>query len=159
MGQHDRIVRDFQGRAVLKTIVTGQNERVGRWVCERTGGTYSGADSVAIGLEEGGELIAGVLYDHYNGKSMAMHVAGVGSKWMTRQFLWYAFNYAFNECGVAKVLGLVSSANERAVMFDTHLGFIQEARISDACKDGDLLILTMTKDSCKWLSIGERRGR
>lgn len=143
----------------MKTIITDQNERVGRWVCERTGGTYSGADSVAIGLEEQGELIAGVLYDHWNGKSIAMHVAGIGSRWMTRQFLWFCFDYAFNHAGADKVLGLVSSANEEALNFDEHLGFVTEAVISDACRDGDLVILTMTKEQCRWLSLGERYGR
>lgn len=143
----------------MKTIITGQNERVGRWVCERTGGTYSGADSVAIGLEEQGELIAGVLYDHWNGKSIAMHVAGVESRWMTREFLWYCFHYAFNELRAAKVLGLVSSSNAEALSFDERLGFQTAAVIEDACKDGDLVILTMTRDQCKWLALGERYGR
>jgi len=135
----------------MKTIITGQDERVGKWVCERTGGTFTQGDCIAIGLEQDGKLIAGVLYDHYNGKSIAMHVAGEGKRWLNREYLWFCFNYVFEQAGVSKVLGMVSSANEQALKFDRHLGFVHEATIKDACKDGDLLILTMTKDQCQWL--------
>lgn len=142
----------------MKTIVTGQDERVGRWVCERTHGTYSSADSVAIGLEENGELIAGVLYDHWNGKSLAMHVAGEG-KWLNREFLWYSFHYAFEQCGASKVLGFVSSANTDALRFDRHLGFKHEATIKDACPNGDIAILGLAKADCRWLKLRNRYGR
>lgn len=132
---------------------------MGRWVCERTGGSYSAVDSVAIGLEEDGVLVAGVLYDHWNGKSIAMHVAGLGKKWLTREFLWYCFHYAFVQCGAAKVLGMVSSANEAALRFDRHLGFVHEATIKDACRDGDMVLMSMTPAQCRWLGLGARHGR
>jgi RimJ/RimL family protein N-acetyltransferase len=136
----------------VSQIVWDQPERVGRWVCERTNGTYDPC-SQAIGLERDGSLIAGVLFDHYNGRSIAMHVAGEGN-WLNRSFLRACFGYVFRQLRVNKVIGLVDSGNESARRFDEHLGFRLEATITGAGMTGDLLIYTMTADDCRWL--GER---
>jgi RimJ/RimL family protein N-acetyltransferase len=141
----------------LKTIVTDQSEIVGNWVCERTGGSYSPVDSVAIGLEEDGKLIAGVLFDHYNKASIAMHVAAEGKRWMTREYLHLCFWYPFDQLKVKKIIGLVDESNLQARKFDEHLGFTLEATIKDACIGGDLLIYTLTKEKCRFL--GESYGR
>ena len=108
-------------------IVTNEDVRVGTWVCERTHGTY--VEGTAIGLERDGELIAGVLYDHYNGASMAMHVAAEGKQWLNREYLWFCFYYPFEQVKVKKVIGIVPSTNAQALRFDKHLGFREEARI------------------------------
>lgn len=128
-----------------------ESERVGRWVCAQLGGTYD-AGSVAIGLEQGGELIAGVLYDHYNGKSICMHVAAAeGARWLTKDFLWVCFDYPFNQAKVSKILGLVDSTNLPARKFDEHIGFELEATVKDASRYGDLLIYSMTRQQCRHL--------
>ncbi len=134
-------------------LVYGEDWRVGPWVCHRTGGAWSPVDSKTIGMEKDGDLIAGVLFDHYNHRSIAMHVAGEGSRWMTRSYLRAAFGYAFLQMKVAKVLGLVDESNERARRLDEHLGFQLEARIADAAPGGDLLLYTMTPAQCRFLEI------
>jgi len=118
-------------------------------VCERTHGTY--VEGTAIGLERDGELIAGVLYDHYNGASMAMHVAAEGKQWLNREYLWFCFYYPFEQVKVKKVIGIVPSTNTQALRFDKHLGFREEARIVGAAPGGDLVFLTMTRDECRYL--------
>jgi len=50
---------------------------------------------------------------------------------------------------------LVDSTNEKALRFDKKLGFVEEARISNAARAGDLVILTMTKEQCRWLNLGK----
>jgi hypothetical protein len=135
---------------------------VGPWVCDRTGGSFSKSDSAAIGLTNPttDDLIAGVLFDGWNGRSICMHVAAVpGARWMTREFLWVCFDYPFNQINVSKIVGLVDSTNAPARKFDEHLGFIQEATIKDAGKVGDLLIYTMTRQQCRFLEMGEKYGR
>lgn len=132
-------------------IVYDEKQVVGAWVCERTGGVWSPADSEAIGLVRDGLLVAGVLFDHFNGRSIAMHVAGHGMRWCTRAFLRACFGYAFVQLGVHKVLGLVDEANVRAQRLDEHLGFHLEARITDAAPGGDLLIYSMTAATCRFL--------
>lgn len=135
----------------MKRIVWDQPRIVGAWVCERTGGTYSEVDSTAIGLEKDGELIAGVLYDHFNHRSIAMHVAAVGKDWLNRDYLRACFRYPFIQLGVSKILGLVDSSNADARRFDEHLGFVVEAVVKDAAPHGDLLIYSMTRERCKYL--------
>jgi RimJ/RimL family protein N-acetyltransferase len=93
------------------------------------------------------------LFDHYNGRSIAMHVAGEGN-WLNRSFLRACFGYVFRQLRVNKVIGLVDSGNESARRFDEHLGFRLEATITGAGMTGDLLIYTMTAAECRWL--GER---
>ncbi len=127
------------------------SDLIGPWVCHRTGGVFDYI-GVAIGLERDGELIAGVLYDNYNGRSICMHVAAVpGSRWMTREYLRVCFDYPFNRAKVTKILGMVDSTNAPARRFDEHLGFTLESTIKDAGKDGDLLIYSMTRQQCRHL--------
>jgi RimJ/RimL family protein N-acetyltransferase len=139
----------------VKQIVLHQDRIIGEWVCARTGGYYT--EGTAIGLLSNGRLIAGVLYDHYNGASIAMHVAGEGN-WLTRDFLRICFHYPFEQLKVRKVIGMVSSANKQAQRFDEHLGFTLEATIKDAAPDGDLLLYSMTREQCRFFK-GYEHGR
>lgn len=129
---------------------------IGHWVCARTGGTYTPEDSVSIGRVEGNQIIGGVVFDHYNGASIAMHCAGEGS-WINREFLRKAFGYPFDQLKVQKILGFVDSTNAAARRLDEHLGFVLEATIENATPKGDLLIYSMTREQCKFL--GGRYGR
>lgn len=133
----------------MKRLVIGQDAIVGPWVCARTGGEYTGG--VTIGMARDGVLIAGVLFDSWNGRSMAMHVAADGGGWLTREYLRAAFTYAFVQMKVAKLIGLVDETNAAARRFDEHLGFQLEARITDAAPKGDLLIYSMTPAQCRYL--------
>lgn len=141
--------------------LTFDRDWVGPWVCARTGGNYAPEDAATIGLIDPvtGGLLAGVLFDSYNGRSICMHVAAVpGARWMTKRFLWVCFDYPFNQAKVNKIIGLVDSTNAPAQSFDEHLGFIREATIKDAGKDGDLLIYTMTRQQCRFLEMGAKYG-
>lgn len=132
----------------MKQIVQ-DDLRVGHWVCERTEGEYAGG--VGIGLEENGELIAGVLFDNYNGRSISMHVAATGKRWMNKAYLFACFHYPFVHLKVKKIIGLVDSMNTDARRFDEHLGFVKEATICDAGKMNDLIIYSMTPEQCRFL--------
>lgn len=130
-------------------MIVFDTPRIGEWVCARTGGKFEASTSTAIGFETDGALTAGVLYDMFNGRSICMHVAI--EKPVTREFTRTCFDYPFNQLKVHKVLGLVDSTNAAALRFDKHLGFVEEARIEGAGKTGDLVILTMTRDQCRWI--------
>lgn len=117
-----------------------------------TGGTYYAGSGQGIGLEKDGVLIAGVLFDNCNGRSVQMHVASDGTRrWMTREYLAISFDYPFNQLKVKKIVGLVDSANTDAQRFDMALGFQHEATLKDAGRQGDLLLLTMTREQCRFL--------
>lgn len=134
----------------MRSITSEPKEILGRWLCERTGGTYTG-EGQYIGLVEDGQIIACVGFEDYNGSSIRMHVAGEGKRWLTREYLRFCFWYPFEQLKVKKVIGLVDSSNEQALRFDRHLGMIEEGRIKDAAPNGDLIIMTYTKQQCKYL--------
>jgi len=133
--------------------------RVGPWIAEKLGATYVPAATTAIGLveiaDDGVErIIAGALFSDYNKASMQVHLAGEsGARWMTKAYLGFCFQYAFNQTGINKLLGFVGSGNEAARRFDEHIGFRLETAIEGAHPDGALLIYSMTRDQCRWLGI------
>lgn len=131
-------------------IVLDRDGSIGRWLCDRTGGEYS-SQSLSLGNIIAGKLTAAVMFDNYNVASICIHVAGEG-RWMTREFLRETFSYPFEFLKVKKLIGLVDSTNEQAKRLDEHLGFVLEARIADAAPKGDLLIYTMNRAQCRFLS-------
>lgn len=132
-------------------------DRIGPWVSERTGGTYYPGSGQAIGLERDGVLYGGVLYDQSYERSVCMHCAGDSAYWLNKTFLRMSFDYPFNQLKVGKVIALVDSANTAAIRFDQKLGFIEEGRLKDAGRQGDLVLLTMTRSQCRW--IGDTHGQ
>jgi RimJ/RimL family protein N-acetyltransferase len=133
-------------------IVSGPE--VGHWVTSKAGGVFGPATSTAIGLEKDGEVIAGVIYENWNGRSIVAHMAVTGR--LTREFIGAIFRYAFVKCGVDKVILPISSANTKSNKFAKHLGFTEEARLKDAAADGDVILYTLKKGDCKYL--GEQYG-
>jgi RimJ/RimL family protein N-acetyltransferase len=139
----------------MKSVIYGQDERVLKWVGDRTDEDDFGPGSIAIGLEEDNELIAGVAFNMYTKASICMHVAAMPSKrWMTKDFLWRSFAYPFIQLGCNRVTGLVREDNFVAQKFDEHLGFKREGLLRRACTDGQNMILYgMLREECRWLEI------
>ena len=133
--------------------------RVGTWVAKKLGSEWVPGPTVAIGLVEiaadGSEtIIAGALFSDYNQASMQVHLAAEpGARWMTKAYLGFSFQYAFNQAKVKKLLGFVGGQNKAAQRFDEHIGFKLETVIEDAHPDGHLIIYSMTRDQCRWLDI------
>jgi len=136
-------------------VISFDPEVVAKWVCKTNGATYAPGQFSCIGrLNEAGNVLGGVLYEAFTpGGSVTMHVAGTPN-WLTRKFLWYIFDYPFNQLKVNKLLGFTPSDNLAAHRFHRHIGFQQEARITGAGRHGsDLIIYSMTRDQCRWLSL------
>lgn len=108
----------------------------------------------AIGLERRGEVVAGVVYENWNGASFVCHIAVQGL--MTPAYLAAIFHYPFVHCGAEKLIAPVAQSNEESIKFVEKLGFIREATLSGAHPDGALLLYTMSRDACRF--IGERYG-
>lgn len=123
--------------------------RVGSWVAERIAGSHCEEHSVAIGLLKNEQIIAGVLYEQWNGASIVAHIAVDGP--ITPSFLAAIFDYPFNHCGVRKVICPIYPDNLRSIKLARNMGFIEEARIRDASPTGDLLLFTLPKEHCRFL--------
>lgn len=137
----------------MKKLVIGQDDYVGPWICARAGGTWVPGRGVTIGLAEGTQLLAGMLYEDCNGANIIMHCAAEGSEWMTREFLWFSFAYPFEQLGVRRVTSPVAATNFKARHFVERLGATLEATLKDAHPTGDLLVYCMRKEDCRWLNI------
>ena len=111
------------------------------------------AGQQGIGLQKDGRLIAGVIYDDYNGSNIWMHVAAEpGKQWLNREYLRACFAYPFIQLGVKRISGWVEASNTDARRFDEHLGFKQEAVLTGAARDGgDVIIYRMFKEECKYV--------
>lgn len=107
----------------------------------------------AIGLERDGQLVAGVIYEGFNGHNVWMHVAAEpGARWMTRAYLRYCFRYPFWEMGVRRISGYVDASNLAARKMDEHLGFVPEATLRGAAHDGgDVIVYVMRREHCRFL--------
>lgn len=137
----------------MKQILVGMDDFVGPWVAKWCGANFIKGACSTIGLAEDGKIIAGVLYEAWNGANLSMHVAAEGRRWLTRDFLFACFDYPFNQLKVKRVTGLVPSMNLEAQRFDEHLGFRREAILKDAYPGGDLIIYSMFRDDCRWLNL------
>lgn len=128
------------------------DSRVPPFVARQCGGAGFSGELTSLGVEQDGEVIAGVVLDHYNGASCCIHVgAKRGAKWLTRDFLSFVFGYSFDGLKLKRLTGLVSERNTAAQKFDEGLGFVREAKLQDAHKDGALLVYRMLKHECRWL--------
>ena len=121
----------------------------GHWTAIKVDGGYFQERSRSIGLKKDGEFIAGVIYENWHGRSITCHIAVTGR--MTPAYLFAIFDYPFNVCKVGKIIVPVSSANLTSIRFVEKMGFHEEARIKDSMADGDMVILTMPKERCKYL--------
>lgn len=124
--------------------------RVGPWVCERAGGTWVEGRGSAIGRLVDGELVAGVLYEDWNGANVMCHIAGAGN-WATRHYLGVIFHYPFCQIGARRITVPVCSTNAKCIAMVERMGFTMEARLHRATPVGDLLLFVMFKDECKFL--------
>lgn len=140
-------------------IVTATAEQpiLSRWLCDRIG-LVPTMYLMCIGSVLNGKICGVVGYDNYNGSSIVMHSAGEGN-WVTRDMLYASFNYPFNICKAEVVIGLVPSGNTQAIRFNKHLGFTVQLNLKGGHPDGSLLIMTLSKDRCRFLNRRKRHGQ
>ena len=132
----------------MKRIITNQNARVGDWVASQMGRSSSWGTFQAIGLEQNGDLVGGVVIDGYRKDTRcSIHCAGVGKKWLNREFLFVVFDYVFRQLNCKAVVNPVDSSNHDSARFTKHLGFVESVYIPEA----EMLIFTMPRDKCRWL--------
>ncbi len=130
--------------------------RIVPWVCERTRWPVHPERVRAIGkTDRDGNLIAGVLYEDFNGANVACHIAGDGKRWADRDFLWVIFHYPFKQLGVKRITVLVYDVNAASRNFVEKLGFELEAILHDAHPRGHTLVYKMTPDKCRWLGVSD----
>lgn len=109
-----------------------------------------GNEYVAMGWERHGELVSGVVYNHFSGNDIAMHVCGTGF-WATRAALKVYFEYPFLQLKCQRVTAYVASKNAKCLTLVNRLGFTPEGRLREGLPDDDLMVFGMLRRECRWL--------
>jgi len=151
MDEHRSRFRD--GRDFV--IITQPKELIGAYVNIKQGSapTLSWGNYNALGLVRGGVLVAGVIYNAYEGANVNMHIgAEDGSRWLTKDFLFAAFEYPFNERGRKRVSAFMKSMNKRAIDLATNLGFEYEGRLPNYYWNDDAVMYGLVKEKCRFLN-------
>lgn len=113
------------------------------WVPEQFDGTVMSMDDVAVG----------VGFNAFVGRSCCMHTVIQRPDLLSRGMIRDAFSYVFNVANCNAVLGLVDSTNDAALSLDKRLGFVEVARIPNGGAEGDLVVMQMTREACRWLRL------
>ena len=115
---------------------------------------YNPASDIVIShVTSLGNVLGGVIYDGFTGGCVFMHQAGFHKSWLGGNMLWIVFDYPFRRLGVNKVAGTINSKNKVLLEFNLKMGFREEARIKDAYPDGDMIVMTMSREECRWLKL------
>lgn len=130
--------------------IVNDADRVMPWVMERTQDNFPRGCEAALGAEVDGELLAGVVYDHYTGPCVTATIA-IDHKNLNRAFVNAMFRYPFEQLGVEKIIVYVNSSNKESMLLARKLDFDVEAVVEEVYPDGDMMILSLYKEQCKWL--------
>lgn len=139
----------------MKRYILDDRERINDWLWHRVGretpffppSKYNG-----LGIEEDGKLIAGVIFDSFSANARcSMHCAGIGKRWLTREFLHICFDYVFNMANCKVVINTIAAKNVDSIAFTKHCGFKEACRIPDGDGDDDLVILVLHRNDCRFL--------
>lgn len=131
-------------------MLTNDVRTIAPWVANRTESNPNVAQA-AIGWLRDDDLVCGVTYDNYTGKSITATIAVEPAAVLPKSFMWAIFDYPFKQLGVWKMLAYVAESNYKSRALVEKMGFTQETVITDYYPDGDLLIYSMNKEQCRWL--------
>lgn len=145
-----------EGRGRLKrfgNVVFGADREVAQWVAKRIPEFTASPEARALGVIKGGHLVAGVVYERWNGIHVEASIAAVpGSPWADRRTLFSLFWYPFGQLGCRAITVAVPLSNLPSLNLATKLGFTRQAIVPFAARDGGpLIVLQAYRETCKWI--------
>lgn len=136
----------------MRQVTTENQVYLKKWLDESSDFKFP-ENMTCIGQEMDQEIVAVVGFCDFTPTSVTMHTASIDTLWLTKDLLWATFDYCFNILKVKVILATVAGNNKESLRLCRKLGFVDRVLIEDAHKNGDLAILTMRKEQCKWLDI------
>lgn len=133
-------------------MILGRDDVLLPWAADRLGVDDFG-QATAIGVHDGAELLAAVVYSNYRpGVDIELSIASTSPHWCSRRSLAAFFAYPFTQLGLPRVSTAASRKNKRARKLNERLGFKLEG-IKDRGWDGrvDACYYGMVRDRCRWL--------
>lgn len=143
------------------SLIYGADREVSRWVAGRISGFQLTDAQTALGVWKKNRIVAGVVYERYNGVHLEASIAAIpGSGWADRSTLFGLFYYPFGTLGCRAISVVVPVSNLESLNLATKLGFAPEAIVRFAAHDGgDLAVLKMYRDTCRWIDHGQELQR
>jgi RimJ/RimL family protein N-acetyltransferase len=139
-------------KQLVGNVLFGFDDEVSQWVAERIPGFVPSISARALGVVSGTELVAGIVYERWNGIHVEASIAIDDPGWAKKNTLFRIFHYPFNQLGCEAISVLVPTSNLKSLNLASKLGFEPEAIVKFAAHDGsDLLVLKMFKENCRWI--------
>ena len=127
-----------------QNLIFDDKDRVGEWVAEKVDQVSSWGDFYAMGAEVKGEIVSGVVFNNFNESNSTCHIAVSKPNRLFLELLDHAYGYAFGQCGLKRLTGLVASDNHKALKLDKHIGFVEEGMMRQAGRQGqDIIMLVL----------------
>jgi RimJ/RimL family protein N-acetyltransferase len=123
-----------------KEVALWVMQPIGRW----------NASMTAIGEIKDGKLIAGIAFESQNKQAMWGHQR-IDSP-PSKQFWMTAADFIYNQAGCKRFSAVVDVNNEKAIALNKHIGFVIEATLKDAGDTGDVHIMTLWREHCRFLN-------
>jgi len=133
-------------------LVFDRKELIGTWVAAQVGQDTPWGDFYAMGVMQGSAVKAGVVFNNFNESNCTVHIAiGAATKLIIPLFK-AVCDYAFRQCKLKRITGMVPTYEPDVIAFDKHLGFREEFIMKDAANEGDMQVLVLTPaDASRWL--------
>jgi RimJ/RimL family protein N-acetyltransferase len=135
----------------MDELVFDQKEAIGAWVAQQVGQTCEWGSFYSLGIVRDGEIIAGVVFNNFNGANATCHIAISKFSRVMPAMIEHSCRYAFEFCGLKRLTGMVPSNEPKILAFDKHLGFEEEFVMKDGAPGADMHVLVMWPDKCRWL--------
>ena len=138
----------------MRCVTTENQSYLRKWLSEQEKFEYP-QNTACIGQEKDGNLIAVVGYNGFLPNSCQIHVASTDVYWLNKELLFAIFDYPFNKLKVKVIIAPICKDNHKSLNLCRKLGFEQVADIPYAHLYGDLIVMLMKRNQCKWLQQGE----
>ena len=137
----------------MRRVTTENQKYLGDWLV-RIMNYPLPEETVCIGQEIDGNVVAVVGFNNFMPNACQIHIGSVSEvNWMSKDLLWATFDYPFNKLNLRVIIGQICANNTDALRLNRHLGFKVVAEIPDAHMEGDLVIMAMRKEDCRFLDI------
>lgn len=130
----------------------------GEQIMRAAGSRFTPVTMQVISRTEKGKLYGGVIYENYTGDggSVVVHIAGFVRNWINRDLLWIMFDYPFRQLNCVQAFAQVAANNTECLQFCRSIGWKQVIRLEAVYPDGDMVLLRMWRDDCRFLNIKPR---
>lgn len=140
-------------------VIFGADKQIAGWVASKIEGYKPDEGARALGVIKGKNLVAGVVYERWNGVHLEASIAAEPrSGWADRRVLHAIFFYPFVTLDCRAISVTVPMSNLPSLNLATKLGFEVEALVKYAAHDGStLVVLKMFRENCKWIGDHGKR--